>query len=557
MPITICLKVKLYIKFFLVPYNYPNFPMPPIQTMPLSNTSMINYTYLNQYQAFSPQPQPSYNSYIPATTNKYSNQAGYFTNPSTQPIFNTIYPNKMAGQMPPVQNQMNTPNLPVTNPPAVQNVQPSLEAPVKKSINLNAQSFIPKGLKITTPTPSVDVQEDHKVENAETQTDNKSLVVSRQSSNLADNVITPDDSSKNLNPRFDSPAVETKSENLLFKDNLNKKENQEKNIAESTSASLNNNISENSKTNKPEPLKEKPKSEKTSLLSNILNNPTPSSTKAAEKIVITPMTQTKKKTNETSRAIEEKARQLKEQEKLKKEEKFKQEIQQKNNAAITSSARKNIVESEKKIAQVEREVEKQKEPELQLEEVETDNNLEDSKDTDDKVAEYKIEKFYFRVYENEDLSENKNRYSFDYLFSFRNWKICTETKLIEDLSNGHFKELRENVEEVSNNKSQNNRNDKGGFGKKGMRYKEEQNQPKISNENTAFQRSAKIEMKAPQQEQKEITPVVDGEGLGKWGRKDLTKEEKVATDFKSRREEEVKKDPIRFKLTEYIKKKNF
>lgn len=539
-----------------MPYNYANFPMQPIQNIPLSNNSMINYTYLNQYQPFPPQPQSAYNSYIPGATNKYSNQANYFTNPSTaQPIYNSMYPNKMGAQMPPVQNQMNTPNLPVVNPPAVQNVQPTLEAPVKKSINLNAQSFIPKGLKITTPTPSVDVQEDHKVENAETQTDNKSSTASRQSSNLADNVITPNVSSKDLNPIIDIPAVESKRENLLVKDNqtLNKKENQEKNIAESTSAAINNNISENSKTNKPEPLKEKPKSEKTSLLSNILNNPTPSSSKAAEKIVITPMTQTKKKTNETSRAIEEKARQLKEQEKSKKEEKFKQEIQQKNNAAITSSARKNIVESEKKNAQVEREVEKQKEPELKQEEVEIDNDLEDSKDTDDKVAEYKIEKFYFRVYENEDLSENKNRYSFDYLFSFRNWKICTETKLIEDLSNGHFKELRENVEEVSNNKNQNNRNDKGGFGKKGMRYKEEQNQPKISNENTAFQRSAKIEMKAPQQEQKEITPVVDGEGLGKWGRKDLTKEEKVATDFKSRREEEVKKDPIRFKLTEYIK----
>ena len=114
-------------------------------------------------------------------------------------------------------------------------------------------------------------------------------------------------------------------------------------------------------------------------------------------------------------------------------------------------------------------------------------------------------------------------------------------------------ELRINVEELSNNKTQNNRNDERCFEKKCMIFQEEQIKPNLSNEKTTFQRSAKIEMNQNQQEPKETFLVQDKQSLGKWRRKDLTKEEKIATDFKCRREEEVNKDPIRFKLTEYIK----
>lgn len=163
---------------------------------------------------------------------------------------------------------------------------------------------------------------------------------------------------------------------------------------------------------------------------------------------------------------------------------------------------------------------------------------------------YSIEKIYFKVYQNENADDIKNRYSIDYLFSFRNWKICNETKLIEDLVEGHIKDMKETVEEVSTQKHQRGGDIKNGFGKRPTKFSRDETvqQPRVT-ESLPFQRS-KIDLKPP--EPKENQPTETGEGLGKWGRKDLSKEEQLAKDFKSRREEEVKKDPIRFKLTEYI-----
>jgi len=59
-----------------------------------------------------------------------------------------------------------------------------------------------------------------------------------------------------------------------------------------------------------------------------------------------------------------------------------------------------------------------------------------------------------------------------------------------------------------------------------------------------FQRSTKIDLKP--NEPRENLP--EGDNLGKWGRKDLGKEEKAAAEYKQKRVEENEKNPVRSKL---------
>ena len=121
--------------------------------------------------------------------------------------------------------------------------------------------------------------------------------------------------------------------------------------------------------------------------------------------------------------------------------------------------------------------------------------------------------------------------------------------------------MNETCEEVINYRYNNNRNDRNNdrndrndnknFGKKGNKYRDEPQQPKISNENMSFQRSTKIDIR-PQEPRENLTNMnlTEGDNLGKWGRKDLAKEEKAADEYKQKRINEIEKDPIKFKLTE-------
>lgn len=588
-------------------YNMPNMGM-------INSNSMMNYTYLNSnYQNYHSQPQQGYNTYMPTNpTNKFSSNNIYSPQtPNPNQLYNNVYQNKIPNQMP-----MNIPGqtMPMASAPVINNVVPNpnisanaspsistlshTSAPLlkdlnvsnvsastatshnKKPINLEAQSFIPKKLKkpsissekdlhgLTPKKEAVDAtkQINHEFYEKEKQTSDRNDLktqIKNETPTPIKEILSPSKDYGQNTPITKKP--EEKKEKTRIKDqeikqspenfSLDKKE-AVISSEEKLSIPVNNTVVD---TNKPKP--------KTLLASILSQPPTSNVNKPTEKTVINTIpsaASNKKKTNEVTKAFEEKAKDLKEQEKLKKEEKLKNELKQKQASLnnTPTSAKKLNKETSRKAEKKEEKEERPIEIAKEKKEDETKKLIEEPKEKEEKEKQeqinpieekqerkIKIEKIYFKVYEDEQAENIKNRYAYEYLFSFRNWKICYETKLVEDLMTGHFKNLKETVEEVSSNRNQNRvgNENKGGFGKRGTKFRDEPIQPKISNENATFQRS-KIEFKQPEPKE---TPSTDmGEGLGKWGRKDLSKEEKLASDFKNQREEQIKKDPARFKFTE-------
>ena len=104
------------------------------------------------------------------------------------------------------------------------------------------------------------------------------------------------------------------------------------------------------------------------------------------------------------------------------------------------------------------------------------------------------------------------------MISFENWEICQETKLLSDEFLKHLEDFK--IVETEQIK-QNNTNNKG----KKKYYGDKRNK----------------------EEKKKET--VD---LSNFGRKDFSKEISMAEQFKKKIDEEAEKDPIRFKITEYL-----
>jgi len=110
------------------------------------------------------------------------------------------------------------------------------------------------------------------------------------------------------------------------------------------------------------------------------------------------------------------------------------------------------------------------------------------------------------------------KFDFDYMISFENWEICQETKL---LSEDFLKQLEDfKIVELESIKT-------GGQGNKG--------------------KSKGYKTKSKQSEKKN-EPI----DLSNFGRKDISKEIALAEEFKKKIDEEAKKDPIKFKITEHL-----
>jgi len=543
----------------------------------INSNSMMNYTYLNSNYQNYPQQQ-GYNTYIPNQSNKFSSNQLYSPqNQNLNQIYSNVYQNNISNQMPInatghaiqtnttplINNIVPNPNLSANSSPGIStlsntsvpiqkelnlsNVQTSsATSHIKKPINLEAQSFIPKNLKKQSISSEKDLQRQIPKKEAvdtingpfpetpeeEIKSRDKTEVITKHEFLISDTEL--------LSTSSDLQQKTPKS----IKNEADKIENTRIVATESTESPDNFSLDkkdivfpkEEKPANQanviliPEANKHKPKT----LLGSILNKAQESieECKPAEKIIFNQIpVPAKNKQNDLSKAFDEKARILKEQEKLKKEEKLKEEIRQ--NQLSKKTEKKQDREEEK------REEKKEKQREL--------INLEE-KSTEKKI---KIDRIYFKINEDQKAENIKNRYAYDYLFAYRNWKICYETKLVENLMTGHFKDLKETLEEISTNRQQGRGaaiETKSGFGKRGTKFRDEPIQPKIANENVSFKRS-KIEFK--QQEVKDSPSTEPSEGLGKWGRKDLSKEENLASEFKAKREEQFKKDPIRFKLTEY------
>ena len=127
----------------------------------------------------------------------------------------------------------------------------------------------------------------------------------------------------------------------------------------------------------------------------------------------------------------------------------------------------------------------------------------------------KIVREYFVIDEDDKQEFN---FDYDYMISFENWEICQETKLLSEEFLKHLEDFK--IVETEQIK-QNNVNNKG----KKKYYGDKRNK----------------------EEKKKET--VD---LSNFGRKDFSKEISMAEQFKKKIDEEAEKDPIRFKITEYL-----
>ena len=132
----------------------------------------------------------------------------------------------------------------------------------------------------------------------------------------------------------------------------------------------------------------------------------------------------------------------------------------------------------------------------------------------------KVYKEYFIIDEDD---KQQFLFDYDYMISFENWEICKETKL---LSEDFLKHLEDFKIVESEQIKMNNANNKG----KKNKYHEK--------------RTKELDKK------KEVD-------LSNFGRKDMSKEIALAEQFKINIDKEAEKDPVRFKITEFLNRPNF
>ena len=128
----------------------------------------------------------------------------------------------------------------------------------------------------------------------------------------------------------------------------------------------------------------------------------------------------------------------------------------------------------------------------------------------------KVYKEYFVIDE-----DDKQQFNFDYeyMISFENWEICNELKLLTPELLQHLEDFKIVEEEPI---KQNNMNNKG----KKKYYGDKKN--------------------------KDSEKKKGGVDLSDFGRKDISKEIAMAEQFKKKIDEEAERDPVRFKITEFL-----
>ena len=133
-----------------------------------------------------------------------------------------------------------------------------------------------------------------------------------------------------------------------------------------------------------------------------------------------------------------------------------------------------------------------------------------------KPKQKKVFKEYFVIDEDDKQTFN---FDYDYMISFENWEICQETKLLSEEFLKHLEDFK--IVEAEPIK-QNNQNNKGKKKYHGDRRNKEG------------------------EKKKEVKELSD------FGRKDYSKEISLAEQFKKKIDEEAEKDPVRFKITEFL-----
>jgi hypothetical protein len=199
---------------------------------------------------------------------------------------------------------------------------------------------------------------------------------------------------------------------------------------------------------------------------------------------------------------------------------------------------------------IEKEPEEEQKPtetETKTEQVEEVPNVEIESKQIEEVTKQRIERHYFLVEETKEnvveVKKVKHVYSVDYMLSLKDWKICREDKLLTDMLKDHIK-LMNTVYEEERQK---------GYKSHSKRESKPMNIRQSSDMGTSFQRKPEKEKEKEKEEiKRQSSTSTTTEGLQRWGRKDMSEAERMAQEFKTKLEEERKRDPVKNDLIELL-----
>jgi hypothetical protein len=154
---------------------------------------------------------------------------------------------------------------------------------------------------------------------------------------------------------------------------------------------------------------------------------------------------------------------------------------------------------------------------------------------------------YFKV-SSKKKEETKKSMGVDFLMAFRDWKISKETILIEDLLKNHIKRMEEYSDEFP--KKSGRDRDKG-YGQKKGGYDRYSNTSRRENEpQPNININTKEEVGVAGGFSRQTTAVTENKvtSIAEFARRDLTKENKEAEQFKDKIDKERQIDPIKDEL---------
>ena len=524
--------------------------------------SYIPYTYLNPTPMYPTHVQPHMPIISPNKVAGGQFFGGYNTIQGVPPM--TMPPTIQYGQYPMYPNQPKyTPMGPThiaTPSTSTITTQPTITTTAtnyasldtkKSSFNKYAQPFYPKSFKHDATPTSTQVESEQKVE-AKVETISENKVPEYKPAEIIEQIkketlppVQVEQSVKQVQPVVKEAEISVSVEEVKeIKGEVNPPLPEESKTSTITTPST---------TTTTPTVTEPPKPEKKTKLDNLFDS-APTSTKAktqvkdvkkVEKPAATIPASTKPKQGDKNKYFEEMSKKLQKQQALQ-EIKPKPVTQQKRE---TTEKETPLEDGERKFEEPQTTLTEEKEMEEVKTVAETETKIEQEEiskvelesELSERVTKQTIERHYFLVNENKEntveFKKVKHIYSVDYMLSLKDWKICREDKLLTDMLKDHIKLMNTVYEEER---------------QKGYKsHSKRESKPMTSRQSTdmtnTFQRK-------PEKEEikRQSSTTTTTEGLQRWGRKDMSEAERMAQEFKTKLEEERKRDPVRNDLIELL-----
>ena len=280
----------------------------------------------------------------------------------------------------------------------------------------------------------------------------------------------------------------------------------------------NQNLKKKEEQTHPKKEENQPVKKKESDLSKLLNSMDSEKTKSTHsKASEKKIADIKKKSSKKSDYDKKFEAVSKNKEKLEKEEAEKQKRKKK--------------EEEEKQKKAEEERKRKEEEERKRKEEEERKRKEEEERKRKEEEEKTIEKKYFIIFKNKK-PEKKEKFTFEYIFQFKNWNICKANDLLPDEVKHHFDSFKDEIKEAGKKKRDRERDRDRDDTKKRDHYKITKS-PKGNNET-------------------KLTPLANS--MEQWARTDLTTVFKAAEDYKKQLQEESQKDTIKKDLRDLLNK---